>query len=416
MFRFMSVLLVFCCSFNAFSNLYLARQALEADDFEEAKNQLIQVAQIGSEEAQYTLGLLNYQGKLGRVDKVTSYAWFYLASNNSYPNASEYANRVFNELGEQQQQYAKNKALDFSKRYAIENLVSTIYPILKMDKIPEQTLSETAHELSREELRSDDLEYIDKAARAKNARVEQTQALISRLNKGYRHNAFDNLDKIQVEDESGLVIVKHDVDEKGKAVDPEVIFSWPAGRFDDVTIKYVRKSTFSPAKVGGKKVRQNGLISARRIGMIGQNSFRTNYPEKYRAFIRIKKEALRDNEPVAKYELANMLRAYIDIIALEQPVTYQELLKDLASQGFSTAQLDYAEYLIYQENNIDLGLGWLVKAVKNGNVDAEYRLADLLLNPPSEYLVKDLEKARYWFNRAGQKGHQKATERAELLN
>ena len=118
----------------------------------------------------------------------------------------------------------------------------------------------------------------------------------------------------------------------------------------------------------------------------------------------------------AKYVYANMLRAYEDIIGAAQPKRYQELLLELANDNHTIAQYDYAQYLIYEEDNIDQGLYWLVKAAKVGFTSAEYRLGDILLNSPSALLMQDKNKAKFWLKRAADKGHAKAQSKLDRLN
>lgn len=415
MFKLFSSFLLITLSFGVFADIFVAKKALERGDYQEAKSHLYSVAQIGNDEAQYALGLLYYQGKLGEVDKSAGFAWMFVASAYQHPKASEFASQIFQELNADKQKVAKALAVELVHKYGPESLLEKIYPYLEEKKVPEQTITQVAKETGREEILSDDIALLDVKARANNARVDKIQELISRLNEGYRHNAFDNLEKLRVEDESGLVIIKHDVNKLGEVVDPQVIFSWPLSRFDEIMVEYTAKSQFSPAKRGKEAVEQFGLIDIRRVGQTGPNSFRTAYPQEYRVFLNLKKQALEEGDLSAKYQLANILRAYGDIIAAEQPITYQELLSELASKGFVLAQFDYAQYLIYQEKDIDMGLGWLVKAVKAGYLEAELRMADLLSKPSSEYLVQDLEKAKFWFERVAEKGDERAKSKLRTL-
>jgi len=400
MLKLIPVFFLITFSINVFADIFLAKQALEQGNFQHAERHLQSVAEVGNDEAQYALGLLYYQGKLGKVDKINGFAWMFVATAYEHPIAAEFANQIFHELKTPEQLEAKNLAVELVSKYGPESLYESVYPHLMDKKIPDQTITQSAIETSREEIFSDNLALIDTKARANNARVEQIQELISRLNQGYRHNAFDNLEKLRMEDESGLVIIKHDVNKFGDVIDPQVIFSWPHSRFDEIMLEYTKKRKFTPAKQGGEVIEQFGLIDIRRVGQTAPNSYRTAYPQEHRAFLSIKKLALEQGDLSAKYQLANLLRAYGDIIAAEQPVTYQELLKELAGKGFVLAQFDYAQYLIYQERNLDIGLGWLVKAVKAGHNEAEKRMADILSKPPSEYLVRDHQKAKFWYERA----------------
>ncbi|MGJ8693199.1 MAG: hypothetical protein ACSHW0_12035 [Thalassotalea sp.] len=408
-----SLLLLCSLSFSSNANLLIANKAIENSDFTTAQKHLENIATIGNGEAQLTLGLLHYQGKTGKVDKLTAFAWLFLAAEQKIDNAGKFANQVYLELTAEQKISAKALATEYGKKYSELALFTAIYPLILDKNIERQLITQPAKELVNFELRQEDAQYLDKLARARKANANQTAELIAKLNTGYRHNAYDNLDKLGLEDESGLVIIQHDVNKSGKVVDPEVLFSWPIDRFDDVIIKSVLKSEFSPALRNEKSTEQFGLVTERRVGVHGKNSFRNKYPQRYKYFLKIKKSAQEDIN--AKYIYANILRAYGDVIGAKQTQTFQQVLKELAQDNYALAQYDYAQYLIYQEGNIDLGLYWLTKAVKFGLTKAEYRFGDLLYQSPSPLLLEDKEKALFWLSRAAAKGHEKAQEKLVLL-
>jgi TPR repeat protein len=382
-------------------------------NFTQAKTQLEYLAKVGNPEAQYKLAHIYYLGKAGNTDKISAFGWFFLASEYNYEDAKGYANDVFSELTDDEKIKAKSKAVELTSHYGEVALVTKKFPFLSDTKISSQTFSKNAEMSDEYVLRADDNQLIDKAARARKAAAEQRAELISNLNKGYRHNARDNISKLGLEDASGLVIVKHSVTKTGSPIQPEVIFSWPVGQYDDPVVNVVKKSTFSPGVINGDPNTQHGIVYTKRIGKRGKNSFRTEYPNKYRYFLKMKKESPSNNK--SKYIYANLLRAYEEIIGAKQPKTYQQLLKELSQENFVLAQYDYAQYLIFQEKDIDIGLYWLLQAAKFGHTQAEYRLGEMLINPPSEYLQKDQEKAKFWLARAAARGHEKANEKLSQL-
>lgn len=403
--------LIFSCQANA--NIILANQALEQADFVTAEQQLKKLAFIGNPEAQFKLALLNYQGKAGQVNKSAAFAWFFMAAEYGVENADQLATEIFSELTSKEQLKAKSLAKEYREKYGKLTLLKSVFPLLLDEKIEEQIIDKEAKVLVDFKLREDDIALIDKEARARKLRANQTAELIAKLNKGYRHNAYDNFDKFELEDASGLVIVQHDLDENGDATDSEVLFSWPIGKFNEVITASILKNKYSPALKKELPVQQYNLVAQRRVGKHGKNSFRSEYPQGYKYFLKMKKKAQDDIN--AKYIYASMLRAYADIIGAKQEKTYQQLLLELANSGYILAQYDYAQYLIYEENNIDQGLYWLTQAVKAGYTDAEYRLGDILYQSPSAYLKQDLHKAKFWLKRAADKGHTKALAKLKLI-
>lgn len=392
---------------------YTAPNKLPQEQFSQVINQLEYLAQVGNPEAQYKLAHIYYLGKSGKPDKVAAFVWFFLASEYDYEDAKGYANSVFSELSDEQKIKAKSKAIELTAQFGEVALVKGKFPFLSDTKILQQSFSKDAEMYEEYVLREDNKLLVDKAARGRKAAVEQRAELISNLNKGYRHNARDNLSKMGLEDASGLVVIKHSVSEAGAPVQPEVIFSWPVGQYDLAIVNALNKSKFLPGITNGEEKTQHGLIYSKRIGKRGKNSFRTEYPNKYKYFLKMKKESSINNK--SKYIYANLLRAYENIIGAKQPKTYQQLLEELSKDKFIVAQYDYAQYLIFEEKNIDKGLYWLIQAVKLGYTNAEYRLGEMLVNPPSEYLERDITKAKFWLARAAGKGHSRATETLSQL-
>lgn len=444
-------------SISSVANMAKVRAALEDENYQVAKTELDQLSQIGNASAQFTLGLLHYQGKAGAIDKIAAYSWLKLAAEYNYPNASAYADVVYQELGAKEKQQASASFKTYEEKFGSIALLDNVFPMFTDQEIAAQRVTEPARELSRVELRADDLAYVDKLARATNERAKQSQAVNDRLGKfdegrtqirelsslvvgnsqeeraakraviansapfgpdvgDHGVRVANNLTLTNQESVSGLVIVKHDVDKGGNVMNPEVIFSFPAKQFDDAVLNSVSKSQFSPALQDDKKVEQHGVITVRRIGATGPNSYRTRYPLRYREFLKIKNKALKTGDIKAKYRYANLLRAYEDIIAAEQPTSYPVLLKELSDEGVIEAQFDLAQYLIFEKGDFNMGLDWLVKAAKAGHVAAEYRLGDLLLNPPSPYLLEDKKKAAFWLDRASKKGFSEAERKLAMLS
>ena len=59
----------------------------------------------------------------------------------------------------------------------------------------------------------------------------------------------------------GFVMVRYDVDESGRVVNPEVVSAQPAGVFDAAALAAVASWQYSPRMVGGEAVAVRGLTS-----------------------------------------------------------------------------------------------------------------------------------------------------------
>jgi TPR repeat protein len=385
-----------------------ARNAIVDKNYQEAESLLTPLTVLGNAEAQFELGILAYKGYIDNGDKINAFSWLFLASEADFPNASVFAQKVFSELSTSDQELALNTAATLSKGIGKQRLKADIFPEIVQTPIQAQVIDKQASESYRFQLEPDDIQLIDRRAEANNKRVAQQAQLISRLNRGYRHNAFDNLKKIELEDEPGFVIVKHNVNQLGQAVDPEVIFSAPDDRFDELIIESILKSKYTPATRHGEAVEQFGVISTRRIGVSGKSIFHTEHPQRYKHFLRLRRQVTEGTDDVTMYRYATMLRAFGDLIVTDSPISYTDILKDLAEKGYVKAQYEYAEHLIFEKNDISQGTDWLLTLAQNGHVQAQYRLGELLLRPTSDTLVQSKEKAQFWLSLAAKQQHKKA--------
>ena len=57
----------------------------------------------------------------------------------------------------------------------------------------------------------------------------------------------------------GFVAIRFDVNEEGRVVDPEIIFSVPSGVFDESSLNAVSRWRYEPATVNGEPVRREGV-------------------------------------------------------------------------------------------------------------------------------------------------------------
>lgn len=390
LFKYAIISLALTVSFSSQANLFKANNAIQNENYEVAISELNKSVRIGNAEAQFLLGVLHYQGKAGEIDKLNAVAWFFMAAEYNYPNALEYAKLAYSELSEDDKTKARALAAQYKNDYGINTLQQSLLPDVFDEPINEQRIQKSAKILKR-----GSLQYVRGSASARN------QSAINALIRN--GGSVRNLEKMLVNDDTGIVIMQYDAAIDGTARDVEVLFSWPRGRFSPQSIKSMKNSVINPAKNSDGKTAQYGLIGQTRFGFRDSTNFKSDYPHQYNRFKKLKKQA--DDNLLAKYNYAGFLRAYGKYLPEKDYVAFDTVLLELAESGYPQAQYDYAQYQIYNNHELDLGLEWLIKAAKNGFLPAEYRLGDILLNSPSVYLKQDINKAKRWLKSAAVRGH-----------
>ncbi|MGJ8693731.1 MAG: hypothetical protein ACSHW0_14785 [Thalassotalea sp.] len=394
------IALAISLNFSAHANLFKANAAIVDENYQVAATELNASATIGNAEAQFLLGVLNYQGNIGEINKIEAVAWFFMAAEYQYPNAIEYAKQAYSELDEEQQAQARLLAAKLKKQYGLAQLEADLLPTVHEEPVESQKLKKPAKMLVR-----GDLHYVRGTAHARNQ---------SAINAMIRNGSSpSNLSKMLVNDDTGRVIVQYDVGQDGRSRDPEVLFSWPMGRFNKVSIESVLTSKFKPAINTEGKQEQYGLIAYSGFGFRDSGTLKSDYPHQYKRFKKLRNQA--DDNAKAKYLYACFLRAYGNFLPETDVESFEMVLLNAAEDGFPQAQYDYALQQIFINDDIDTGLPWLIKAAKNGFAPAEYRLGDLLYQSPSAYLEQDHSKAEKWLSLAAEQGHPRAQQKlAEL--
>lgn len=371
-----------------------ATQAVEKKDFKTAQIEFESAADIGNAEAQFNLGVMHFQGQLGQVDKIKSMAWFFLASEYQYPNARRFAEEIYGSLEKSEQAKAITYTEQKIAEIGAQALTKRLYPVITQSKAEKQVITQSAKMLVQGELYYDPGSF----ARANN------NSAIQRLNRN--PSLINNLSKVLVNDDSGMVQIQYDVAVDGRVREPEVVFSWPKARFNSASIESLLNSTFKPAFSAQKPVTQYGLVQNFYFGVNGVVSLRESYPNLYKAFKKLQNAA--DENVSSKYLYACFLRGYKRLLSESEYESFEPILLELAEQGVNVAQFDYAQYQIYEKNDLEAGLPWLIKAAKHGYADAEYKLGDLAMQPTSAYLKQDYQKAEYWLSKAAKQSHRLA--------
>ncbi|MER2491576.1 tetratricopeptide repeat protein [Catenovulum sediminis] len=399
MIRPLIFLFILINSFSVTANIIKANQAIEDEDFQQAAQFLLRSAKVGHAESQFKLAIMNFQGQIGKKDLHEAMSWLFLASQYDYPNALKFTQEIYASLPAEQQQKALKLAEARALEFGPDNLQQTILPHIGDSAFAGQVLDKSAKLVKR-----GPLHYTGAARRS----VANEALFYKALQSG---NA--NLLKQMQNFESGMVITIADIDSSGNVEDVEVIFEWPEHQFTDASIDSVYNSVVSPAKRGEDHAAHYGLVFSAYFGSEGVNDLRTDYPHLYKTFRSLQRQA--EENPMSAYYYANFLRAYRPLLSAEEYESFEKVLLGSAEQGILIAQLAYGVYQVYENDELQDGMQWIVKAAQAGFAPAEYRLGDLLMHSPSAYLQQDFQKAQFWLTRAAEQGHEAAQKKLETV-
>lgn len=376
------------------ANMFVANEALRDEDYSLAKKELTKSAEIGNSEAQFKLGLMNVQGKGGGVDKIEAMAWFYLASQYEYPQAMDFAGQIYQGLPAAQQDKASAYADNLTKKYGKKVVKQTLYPLLTNEPVEAQVINQGSRLLRRGPL----------SYSGSNANAARNQAAINSAARNGQA-ALSGL----VNHDSGVTYVLLTVGKDGKTRDEEILFSWPRERFDKASLDSAKKSKFKPARREGERVEENGIILPASFGISAASNLKDDYPHLHKQYRSLKKNS--SDSLSANYQYACFLRGYENLLSDDEYEAFAPVLLSAAKKGHYLAQFDYAQYQIYQNDEAELGMPWLIKSAKSGLAKAEYKLGDILFHSPSPYIQQDLDKAEFWLEKAAKQNHLKAQQK-----
>jgi TPR repeat protein len=387
---------------SSYADMFKGTEALDAKNYAEAAKHFEVSARIGNSDAQNLLGLIHYQGLLGKVDKHKALAWMYLAAENDHPNSMDYVQVIYNELPADEQEQALASGDKLLAQFGKRTLSQTLYPTINSEAISSQKIDTNAKMLKR-----GPLEFPRGIKSAINRSTYNSTRVGVYAQQG-------GISRDLVSDDSGVVILKYSVGLDGQAKDIDVLFSWPKGRFDLALINSIQNSSLSVAKRDEEEVIENGKIASASFGLQGADNFKTEYPSLYRKFKKYRENAA--NSPKDQYLYANYLRAYGNLLSPDNYENFEVHLKEAADKSFPAAMFDYAQYQIFVNNEVQYGLTYLMKAAKMGYFSAQYSVGDILENSPYVYLEEDKLKALKWYKMAAMNGYKPAQKRyARLL-
>lgn len=402
--RIFFVFLILCLPSLSFGDMVSAHKYLGKKKYSAAEKTLLSSAKLGNAEAQFKLGVLYGQGKLGEKNNSDSIAWLSLAAEQDYPDAMVLAMQVMNSLEHSQKILALSRFDELEARFGKKELETVLFPTYQVANKQQSVIASNAKVVKKGKISYDALGVY----------LQNQSPLIQAVNRGTSKQFSENVRAAlanQQDPPSGRVIVTYDIDINGKARDIEVIFSYPSGFFDRVSRNQLLTSVYSPALTStGQPVRQNGMVQQFIFGLYDAYKLDVQYPNNYQKFRTYRRQS-KDGDLMATYAYSAMLRAYKSILKDKDKHNFLEPLQTAAESGLYAAQYDLAMHHLYMNyEDREKGMYWLKKAASAGHAAAQYHLAKILINPADLDFSFDRDKAKVWFKLAALKSHVLAVE------
>ena len=335
------------------ADLYAAYQAQEKQDYAKAFELYMELAKLGEVRAQENVAAMYVSGQGVPRNNLLGYAWASIALENG---GGEEMRSIVTQLEPHVTEAARVKIEELRAQYGKEALTKALLP----------DIFANANYMDREPCR------ISKAAN-----TFYPQDAISR---GIQGNAY----------------VEVTVMPDGHGRNPRVVYSVPAGVFEEAAREAMLKTEFTPARTRKGALVPCTMAVLMRYEMDGSSN--DEYPklEKYAKDIRTKAEA---GDPHAQM-VYGLLLSGVPQLKSTRSDAMPWFLKS-AQAGVPTAQFAVG-YSIMQGWGCHCeepkGLVWLHKAAAADQSDAQVMLANYLLRGDPK--PEDVAKARMWLERA----------------
>jgi TPR repeat protein len=387
---------------NWAGNISVADNYFLQKKYDLAIKEYLDVAQIGNPTAYYQLGVIYDQGLGTNTDSLKALIWFSLSAEYGYEDSAELAEQLLANISAEQRDQAIALVSYFQKSFGKENIDNRYYPKLITKNveskiyfgekkgqhgadfiIDENIISDSSNaENIIEENLNDTIDPFDEDEMDNNADIQHlaTQGSYNRLLGG-----------------PSFLIADYDI-----APDGSIRNITPVQTIGiaDKTIKNLKYNQLPTPKFIDKGVH---FVNRSYLGIAGYDKLRIRR-EHQALYYRVKKKLSKyskSNLPQDQYKHAMLLINFPWLTQEEGEA--DKLLKNAAEHGHTIAKYEYGLKLYRDQIDIDQAIYWLSEATKQGNSNAQYRLARILLDSP--WVVNDEKKASFWLEEAMKQKH-----------
>ncbi|WP_251359987.1 TonB family protein [Kangiella sp. TOML190] len=354
---FFIVVMVFV-SFSVQADFNKAVKNYEAGNYQEAFLEFHSLSEIGNKNAQYNLGFMYLDGLGTKRDLTKAYAWLKLSDEDGESQGTQ---DILNQLSSHIKDQAEADSYYDSifKKYSKAAVVNELKPIFtnKMDYNFAKVVKST---LPVYPVRADSLNI-----------------------EGFAHAEFK-------------------LNSQGKAVEIEIVDSYPYGVFDNATIDAIKEWEFD---VAGADLDNSYRYKIKFSKSGKEYSSRTkNKIKKYKALAQ-------KGDPVGQFYYA-----MYGSTVLDDDINQAELFYQSASQGLTDSQHELGVRLLRGEGcdkDIDKGLKWLITAASADLGRSQLKLSEYY----GQFASAEAEqKRKFWLDKAAKsEDKESALEIAKIL-
>lgn len=397
-----SALLMSVSGMQAQANIFKGDNFFKAEKYQQAKEEYLASAQIGSPNAYYQLGTIYYKGLGEPQNYISALVWFSLAAEYEFSDSKQVSEQMLAALPAEQLPYVKKLVKQFKQKFGKQIVQQTYYP-----EILVSNLTETIHFSG--EGKPDSVHQTDFEAFGPVLEEDTFEIVSEELDEFDDGFGFETIDSEPQNNSFTMpdffnrpyfLIADYDLAPDGTARNITPI----------QTIGYTRKAIQSLRQLQTEKPLFKGqpahFINRINMGMASYGRFEmadTNQTL-YDRLRRLARKLKNSTKLEDRYQYA---MALTNFSWLPQEKTEAEtLLKQVAKAGHPLAQYEYGLKLYREQTDIAQAIYWLASASKFGLDKAEYRLGHILQTSP--WVVNDEAKALFWYLSAAEKQFQPA--------
>lgn len=395
-----SILLLITAMPTMASNIFTADKYFLQKQYDLAIKEYLAAAEIGNPKASYQLGSIHYQGLGTEADNLKALIWFSLAAEHNYENSAKVTKKLLASMPIKQQTKVITLVNAFKESFGKQSVNSKYYPQLLTQQLNqrihfgdnkehqqlnayidddlEQPFTDSLDDTLGDEL-SDDNQEDDTDSSDNFADVATQDKFVSLLDGPY------------------LLIADYDIAPDGsiRNINPIQTIGIPKEALFNLSMSTLPKPKFV----------NNGVHFVNRsyMGMAGFDKFkiRDEHPKLYSYIRRKAVKFSKSDLPQDIYKHAMILMSFPWLPQEEGDI--DKLLKSAAEQGHGLAKFEYGLKLYREQKDIKQAIYWISQATKQGNSQAQYRLARILLDSP--WVVNDDKKALFWLEKASKQNH-----------
>jgi TPR repeat protein len=386
------------CNVNA-QNIGLADNYFNDQNFVNARLEYLRAANMGNVRAYYRLADIYLHGLGQNKNEITAILWLSLAAEHDYRESNKILEKLLSKFNETQLVLIEKASATFIKSRGKAYIANLYAPKIQKTLLPNKISLEKYEGLDIDSSIIDD--NFDDFNEGFDTEFDFDSDLASDA---------DYLSEQQDFKESYYLVVEYDIAPDGSVRNIETIQFLGHGE-QKKAVFALASYDFTPPIFNEQQVfkSQRAYLGA---ASFDNRRFKETHKTVYSQIKRQVAKYKNGKLPMDKYQYAKALMNFPFLPREKGQV--EKLLKTAIDADIGMAKLEYGLKLYREQTDIKTAIHWITEAAKQGEPEAEYRLARLNLESP--WVKYDENKAMVWFESAIEKQHLHAIRKyAELL-